>query len=51
MKREWTTEEIITHFTLPSEEKVWLGSNERPNHLGKAFCARIDETTSLKSLV
>ena len=37
MKRKWTTEEIITHFTLPSEEKVWLGSNERPNHLGKAL--------------
>lgn len=37
MKPEWTTEAIITHFTLQSEERAWLGSNERHNHLGKAL--------------
>lgn len=37
MKPEWTTEVIITYFTLQSEEKVWLGSNEGHNHLGKAL--------------
>jgi len=37
MKRDWTTEAIITHFTLQSEEQAWLGMNEPHNHLGKAL--------------
>ncbi|RMG76285.1 MAG: Tn3 family transposase [Chloroflexi bacterium] len=37
MKPDWTTETIITHFTLQSEERAWLGSNEAHNHLGKAL--------------
>jgi len=37
MKPEWTTETIIAHFTLQSEERAWLGNNEAHNHLGKAL--------------
>ena len=37
MKLEWTTEAIITHFTLQSEEQAWLGSSDPHNHLGKAL--------------
>jgi len=37
MKPEWTTEAIITHFTLQSEEQAWLGINDPHNHLGKVI--------------
>ena len=37
MKVKWTTEEIITHFTLSSEEHAWLGSSDPHNHLGKTL--------------
>ena len=32
MKPEWTTEAIITHFTLQSEKQAWLAINDPRVH-------------------
>jgi len=36
MKRDWSTDEVIEHFTLLPAEMEFLGSNDPHNHLGKA---------------
>ena len=37
MNQDWTTDEIIEHFTLLPSEFEFLGSNDPHNHLGKAL--------------
>lgn len=37
MKQDWTSDEVIEHFTLQPAEKQFLGSNDPHNQLGKAL--------------
>ncbi len=37
MKQDWSTEEVIKHFTLLPIEIQFLGSNNAHNQLGKAI--------------
>jgi TnpA family transposase len=43
MKRDWSTGEIIEHFTLLPAEIAFLGSNDPHNHLGKALLLKFFE--------
>jgi TnpA family transposase len=43
MKQDWSTEEIIEHFTLLPTDKAFLGSNDPHNHLGKALLLKFFE--------
>jgi len=43
MKRDWSTEEIIEHFTLLPADIAFLGNNDPHNHLGKALLLKFFE--------
>jgi TnpA family transposase len=43
MKQDWSTEEIIEHFTLLPADIVFLGNNDPHNHLGKALLLKFFE--------
>ena len=43
MKHDWSTDEIIEHFTLLPAEIRFLGSNAPHNQLGKAVLLKFFE--------
>jgi hypothetical protein len=43
MKRDWSIEEVIEHFTLIPAEIEFLGSNNPHNQLGKAVLLKFFE--------
>jgi TnpA family transposase len=43
MKRDWSTDELIEHFTLLPAEVAFLGSNDPHNQLGKAILLKFFE--------
>ena len=43
MKQDWSTEDIVEHFTLLPIEIEFLGSNDPHNQLGKAILLKFFE--------